>query len=242
MPTCTFCGSANSPEASRCTLCDQVLVKESGPSKSEQAMGARTSRYGGEQGTDAQTGPPPGWGTEAPEEAPPPGWGTAGSSSWGARAPVARRNYDDAKSKKRKRKGAASASGILGNLRVIVIVAVVGVLVFLGAKAQMGGTSMSISLVTSSDTAVSGTFEVLDENENVIGSTEIKDSGSKCGAGRLSSFKVKAKGATEYYFRYQDSLAGPLDGKIVKAADNNVTINETTKGLVATTDRPRSCL
>lgn len=237
MPTCTFCGSANSTEASRCTLCDQVLVKETGPSKTDQAIGARTSRYGEEE-APSQSGPPPGWGTELPD-APPPGWGTTGSSSWGARAPVARRNYDDSK-KKRKRRG--SASGIVGLLRVAVIVVVVGVLIFFGAKSQLGGSSLSIAMVTSADIPVTGTFEVLDENENVIGSTQIKDVGSKCGSGRLSNFKVKAKGATQYYFRYNGVTAGPLEGSAVKAAGHNVTINETTRGLVATTDRPRSCL
>lgn len=57
MPTCTFCGSVNSTEASRCTLCDQVLVKETGPSKADQATGARISRYGEDSASD-QSRPP----------------------------------------------------------------------------------------------------------------------------------------------------------------------------------------
>ncbi|RIK10781.1 MAG: hypothetical protein DCC49_02325 [Acidobacteria bacterium] len=215
-----------------------MLVKETGPSKADQATGARTSRYGGATTSD-DSRPPPGWGPAEPE-APPPGWGTADSSSYGTRAPVARRNYDAPK--KKKRKGGASAGAILGNLRVLAIVIVVGVLIFLGAKSQFGGESLSVALVTGSDVAVTGTFEVLDESENVIGSTEIGDAGSKCGSGRLSNFKVKAKGAKEYYFRYNGVTAGPLDAAAVKANDRNVTINETTRGLVATTDRPRACL
>lgn len=237
MPTCTFCGSANSSEASRCTLCDQVLVKETGPSKADQAKGARISRYGEEPGSD-QSGPPPGWGTE-PVDAPPPGWGTAGSSSYGARAPVARRNYDAAK---KKRKGGASVRGVLSNLRFLAIIIVVVVLIFLGAKSQLGGNSLSIAMVTSSDAPITGTFEVLDESENIVGSTEINDTGSKCGSGRLANFKVKIKGGKAYYFRYNGVTAGPLESSAVKAADHNVTINDTTRGLEATTDRPRSCL
>lgn len=237
MATCTFCGSANAPEASRCTLCDQVLVRETGPSKADQATGARVSRYGEDSAADPSR-PPPGWGTE-PVDAPPPGWGTAGSSSYGARAPVARRNYDGAKNK---RKRGGSAAGLIGIIRVVVIVVVLGALVFFGAKSQLGGNSLSIAMVTSSDAPIAGTFEVLDEGENVVGSTEINDTGSKCGSGRLANFKVKVKGGKEYYFRYNGVMAGPLDVSEIKSADHNVTINETTRGLVATTDRPRSCL
>lgn len=240
MPTCTFCGSVNSTEASRCTLCDQVLVKETGPSKADQATGARISRYGEDSASD-QSRPPPGWGTE-PIEAPPPGWGTADSSSWGGRAPVARRNYDTPTKKKKKGSKKGSASKIVGIVRLTVVVIVLGVLVVIGAKSQLGGNSLNIALVTSSETPVSGTFEVLDENENVVGSTEIDDAGSMCRGGRLSHFKVKIKNAQQYYFRYNGGVAGPLDSSVVKSANHNITINETTKGPVATTDRPRSCL
>lgn len=237
MSTCTFCGSVNPPDASRCTLCDQVLVNETSSNKGDQATGFRVSRYGENSNSD-QSRPPPGWGTE-PIETPPPGWGTADSSSWGGRAPVARRDYGDRKKKQKRR---SSATGIIGVFRLALILIVIGVLLFLGVKFQLGGSSLNIALLTASETAVTGTFEVLDENETVIGSTEIDDAGSMCRGGRFSNFKVKIKDAQQYYFRYNGDVAGPIDNSAIKAANYNVTINETAKGLIATVDRPRSCL
>lgn len=238
MPTCTFCGSANSPDATHCSLCAQELLREPVSDQLDPTIGARISRYGNSENTPDRTAASSNW-TGDDAGAPPPGWGTVGSSSWGTQRQVARRTYEQPKKRKKSR---ASRSNPFAYFRLAVILVVVAALIILGATSQIGKTTLNIALITQTDKAVVGTFEVLDEDHNVIGSTEIRDPGSKCGSGRLSNFKVRTKSVSQYYFRYQDAVAGPLDSSTIKAAQHNITINDSSRGIEATVDRPRTCI
>lgn len=242
MPVCVFCGSTSAHGAARCSVCNQPIVTSSDTADRDRNAAPPTVPI-----SQPPTGQ--GWSGSTEEvEAPPPGWGTLGSSTWGSQSVTTRRSYDEKgakggrSGKQLRQKGPGkNASALLANARLALILVVIAVAIFLGAKYQLGGETMHIALATNTDVDFSGTVVILDDTGKELATKQVSDPGSRCPWGRLVEFTMRTPKKAVYVFAVNGIESRPLEAKTLASAKNAVTLNYG-PGVEATTQRPRNCL
>lgn len=228
MPTCNYCGQANTAEAQICVLCGQQLPKVEGAdlSKFESTSDDQRSRY---ETSDAPTGPPPGWGPASGGDAPPPGWGPASSSSWGATAPRVGPVVT------KKSKNTKTAKDALAYVKILAVVLVLGIAGYFLLTVQLANTTLTVNVEDVGSESAAGELVILGADGTTLAKKTITDKGDDCGWGRFYQFKIKVKKSASYSVEYKGGTAGPVEPK------NGVLTVTTSPGMRVSSDTPRTC-